>query len=137
MARRSRSRSAVFPRTDRSSHTRPPRERSGPGSLVAFPSIDADVERADRVADLEPVDHFHPGCDRAEVVVHAVAREKRRISQRDEELRAANAGRARGHAGRAALPVRGVGLIGELVGRSAGAVAERIAAWTTNPGTTR
>src|SRR5438874_9684266 len=62
------------------------------------------------------------------MVVHAVGREKRCITEGDEELRPAHAGRARRHPRGATRPPRGIALVGQLVVRATGAVAERVAA---------
>src|SRR5205823_6164355 len=86
------------------------------------------VDRGDAVPRADLVDDVHARRDLPEVVVHPVGGEERRVAERDEELRAADAGRAGRHAGGAPRPPRRVALVGKLVGRTAGAVAQRVAA---------
>src|SRR5712691_8770983 len=105
---------------------RPPRRP--PGRRAAYPSRGADIDRGHAIADLNRIDDIHARGDLTEMVVDPAGREKRRVARRDEELRAAHAGRARSHPRGASRPHGGVGFVGKLVGGSPGAVAQRIAA---------
>src|SRR6266853_1837462 len=95
---------------------------------AAPPSRRADVDRGHAIANLDRIDDFHACRDLAEMVVDTAGGEKRRVTGRDEELRSAHAGGARGHPDGSARPLRRVGFVGELVRWPAGAVAPLIPA---------
>src|ERR1700704_2107706 len=73
--------------------------------LLPVSSRGGDVDRRHLVADLHLVQNLHPRSPLAEMVVDAACLEEWGIADRDEELRAAYASRARGHAGGAARPL--------------------------------
>src|SRR4030081_1203155 len=102
-----------------------------PGEGVERLSLDCDFDRGDLVSDLQLLNHVEPLGDAAELVVDTAGGERggaRPIREHYEELRPADPRPARGHAYRTRLPGCRVGLVRELVRRSTGSVAERIAA---------